>query len=510
MAAKRHLTRGLRFRLTAGYALLFALLLIGIATLFRQRLAYTLDSEAHDILDQEWYALKGYLRIERAPIKGRAALHAPPVWHYVWEFDKNDPDEAFIVERLRRIYLLTDATGNVMEVSTIYQALGIDPPREIQAALKNGQPLWKVRRTAHGTPYLIRAGVVYAAAGDEGHHHPFYVAIGRPMEESEKILKSQTWIYAGLIPFSLLCGCVLGWLLTGRALLPVTEVARAAQAISGSNLSLRIPTRAVGDELDYLIETFNRMIERLESSFQQIRQFSTDVSHELRTPITAIRGQLEVALFTAKTVEQYRDAVLNSLQDIERLSQIVRALLLLSQAESGQLALQKSRLDLASVVRDIVEQFQIPAEGARVELSADLPPECPADMDRVQIERMLSNLLSNSMKFTPAGGQVHVALRCLPETIEIEVADTGCGIPEEHIPHIFERFYRVPTQETCANPEPGLGLGLSFVAWIAKAHGGTIQVDSAPGQGSRFTVSLPAPVAALTPVEAEPIPTVLG
>ena len=157
------------------------------------------------------------------------------------------------------------------------------------------------------------------------------------------------------------------------------------------------------------------MIERLESSFQQIRQFSTDVSHELRTPITAIRGQLEVALFTAKTVEQYRDATLNSLQDIERLSQIVRALLLLSQAESGQLALQKTRLDLAAVVRDIVDQFQIPAEGARVELSADLPAECAAEVDRVQIERMLSNLLSNALKFTPAGGRVHVALRSLPE-----------------------------------------------------------------------------------------------
>ena len=150
--------------------------------------------------------------------------------------------------------------------------------------------------------------------------------------------------------------------MAGRALTPVIEVAQAAQRISGSNLSLRIPTRGAGDELDYLILTFNRMIERLEGSFQQIKQFSTDVSHELRTPITAIRGQLEVALFTAKTTEQYREAMFNALQDIDRLSQIVRALLLLSQAESGQLALQKSRLDLARVVRDLVEQFQIPAE----------------------------------------------------------------------------------------------------------------------------------------------------
>ena len=160
------------------------------------------------------------------------------------------------------------------------------------------------------------------------------------------------------------------------------------------------------------------------------------------------------------------------------------------------------------MVRDIVDQFQIPAEGARVELSADLPAECAAEVDRVQIERMLSNLLSNALKFTPAEGRVHVALRNMTEAIEIEVEDSGCGIPAEHIPHIFERFYRVPAQETCANPEPGLGLGLSFVAWIAKAHGGTIRVESEPGKGTRFTVTLPP--AALQPIPPEPAPTTAG
>jgi heavy metal sensor kinase len=500
VSAKRHLTRGLRFRLTAGYALLFALLLVGTAALFRERLAYTLNSEAHDLLEQEWVAMKGYLHIDKAPKHG----HAPPGcvgdWCAIWEYDKVDPDEDFAVERLRRVYLLTDVKGAVMEVSTIYQSIGIEQPKEIEAAIKSGQPVWKRRLSPHGIPYLIRAGVVF----DEKHHSPFYVAVGRPLDEGEKILQRYTWMYAALIPLSLLCGCLLGWFLTGRGLMPVMQVAQAAQRITGSNLSLRIPARGAGDELDYLILTFNRMIERLESSFQQIRQFSTDVSHELRTPITAIRGQLEVALFTAKTVDQYRDATLNSLQDIERLSQIVRALLLLSQAESGQLALQKTRLDLAAVVRDIVDQFQIPAEGARVELSADLPPECAAEVDRVQIERMLSNLLSNALKFTPAGGRVYVALHSLPESIAIEVEDTGCGISDEHIPHIFERFYRVPAQETCANPEPGLGLGLSFVAWIAKAHGGTIGVHSTPGKGTRFTVTLPAAAAEASPVEPVP------
>jgi signal transduction histidine kinase len=211
----------------------------------------------------------------------------------------------------------------------------------------------------------------------------------------------------------------------------------------------------------------------------------------LRTPITAIRGQLEVALFTAKTTDQYREAMFNALQDIDRLSQIVRALLLLSQAESGQLVLQKARLNLCEVVDDLVEQFQIPAEAVGVRLSAELPAECTAQADRVQIERMITNLLSNAIKFTPEGGEVRVALKTQPDFVEIVVEDTGRGIPSASLPHIFDRFYRVPGSGTAPGPEQGLGLGLSFVAWIVKAHGGKIEVDSTLGKGTTFTIRLP-------------------
>jgi heavy metal sensor kinase len=287
--------------------------------------------------------------------------------------------------------------------------------------------------------------------------------------------------------------------MAGRALTPVLAVAQTAQRISGLNLSLRIPTRDAGDELDYLILTFNRMIDRLEASFQQIRQFSTDVSHELRTPITGIRGQLEVALFTAQTTDQYREAMFNSLQDIDRLSQIVRALLLLSQAESGQLVLQKSRMNLCEVAEDLVDQFQIPAEAAGVRLTAQLPALCEADFDRVQIERMITNLLSNALKFTPEGGEVQVIVESRPDAVELIVQDTGRGIPTEHLPHIFDRFYRVPGHGTAPSPEQGLGLGLSFVAWIVKAHEGKIDVESTPGTGTRFVIRLPKP-------QSEPAP----
>jgi signal transduction histidine kinase len=238
------------------------------------------------------------------------------------------------------------------------------------------------------------------------------------------------------------------------------------------------------------------MTARLSRSFDQIRQFSTDVSHELRTPLTAIRGQLEVALFTAEKPEQFRDAMVNALEDVEKLSSIVRALLLLSQAESGQLVLQREPLDLSDVVADVVDQFQIPAEEKGVSLTATLEPGWIASADRTQFERLISNLLSNAVKYTPRGGKVnvHVGRDEKDGWIRMVVKDTGVGIPADNLPHIFDRFYRVRTAQTHA--VQGLGLGLSFVAWIVSAHEGTIKAESTLGEGSRFTVRLP--VAAVT------------
>jgi len=470
----------LRFRLTVSYVFFFSLLLIFVGILFRNVLVSILDSLTLESLNEEWGAVKGYLRFE----------NQRPVWYY----DRYDPEEAFIVERLQQVYLLTDAQGNVLEVSPAYQSIGIDSLDEIHAALQAKEPVVYMRKDSKKVPYMIRAGAIL-----DDRHRLYYLAIGRSLGYSRQVIDRFTVIYFTSLPLMIAIGSLFGWFLAGRAIEPVNSVALAAQQISGSNLNLQIPLRGAGDELDHLIDTFNSMIERLNHSFEQIRQFSTDVSHELRTPLTAIRGQLEVALFTAKTPEQYRDAMINALQDVEQLSNIVRALLLLSQAESGQVALQMAPLNLSTIVEDLVDQFQIPAEAENVSLSAEAPRECMIKGDRTQIERLLSNLLSNAIKYTPAGGHVLVRLHSGDGWAQLEVEDTGFGIPADQLPHIFDRFYRVRSVNT--NRIQGLGLGLSFVAWIVRAHGGRIDVTSTVGKGSRFTVSLPLGETSPQPIE---------
>jgi heavy metal sensor kinase len=476
-------TRGLRFRLALSYVVFFSVLLVLLGMLFRQILSGTFQTQTESVLDEEWGAAKGYLR---------TGPEGPN-----WFYDEQDPDESFAVRRVQRVYMLADTEGHPLQHSDIYDSLGIDPPSEIRAILRSAKPAIRVRTDPTGVPYMIRSGMWVDHDG-----HKYYLAIGRAIDYNDKVISDFTWNYFAMVPLVMMLSGVLGWFLAGRALDPVNSVADAAQHITHSNLDVQIPARNTGDELDRLIEAFNLMMTRLNHSFEQIRQFSTDVSHELRTPLTVVRGQLEVALFTAETVEQHRDAMADALEGVERLSNIVRALLMLSQAESGQLALQKTEINLAELVRDLVDQHQIPAEAEGVRLSAALPPNCAVSADRIQIERLLSNLLGNAIKYTPAGGSVKVSLIPGFDHVKLIVEDTGVGISPSHLPHIFDRFYRVPS----ADPEKGLGLGLSFVAWIAKAHGGAVTVESTLQEGTRFTVLLPVGRWSALPPEASAVP----
>jgi heavy metal sensor kinase len=465
------LTRALRFRIAVSYVVFFTVLLCVLGVVFRKSLESVFEAQIELLLSDDWDAMKGYLQLG-----GKEGPH--------WFWDKVDPEEDFIVRRLEHVYMLADSEGHPLQYSQVYTSIGYDSPEYIKSVLEFGRKRIQLRYGPGGVPYMIISGPVMSET-----HHTYYVAVGRSIENSQKALKEFTRNYFTILPLAIAVSALFGWFLAGRALYPVNQVAETAERITHSNLNMRLQTRGARDELDRLVESFNRMMERLNLSFEQMRQFSADVSHELRTPLTVVRGQLEVALFTATTTEQYRDAMVNALEDVERLSNIVRALLMLSQAESGQLVLNKADVDLCEMVRDLVEQYQIVGESSNVQLSTVLPDRhCSIYADRVQMERLVSNLLSNAIKYTPAGGRVNVTVALAGDTVKLIVEDNGVGIASENIPHIFDRFYRVPSSD----PEKGLGLGLSFVAWIVKAHGGTIDVQSELQHGTRFTVTLPA------------------
>ncbi len=468
--------RTLRFRLAATFLLILTAMLAIIGWVSTAALRTVLANQSETQLAGQIGTLKGWFSFDDKT--------GQPLWD---EVDQGDPEEVAELAKLRAVYVIAADDGRLYQATTDPQLHELWNRQTILSELaqieRTHTPILKIIHSTDGTPYQVMSSIMT----DTKHGRPWYVAEGRSLTEDRLVLRKFKRNWFIFFPIALLVCTVLSWYFTGRALRGLQSVERAAQAITGSNLGLQIPKRGADDELDRLIGSFNEMSGRLQSSFEQIRQFSTDVSHELRTPLTAIQGQLEVALFTATRKEQLQEAVENALQDVERLSNLVRALLLLSQSESGQIPIKKGVVDLNGLLGDLVDQFQIPAEASQVTLIHANRGAALCEADRTQIERVITNLLSNALKYTSAGGWIRATAESLGSNVRLTVEDSGVGIPSNHLPHIFDRFYRVPDP----NPEKGLGLGLSFVAAIVKAHGGEIRVESHVGQGSKFQVTLP-------------------
>lgn len=471
------LFRTLRFRLAATFLLLLTAVLAIMGFVSTTTLQSVLGSQTEDELRERIGSLKGWIDFERD--SGKPFLSV----------DHDDPEEEAEISRLESVYLVSDDQGQVVpdleSPGPAFNALSrrVTIRSELAQMDQNHQPIIK---TITGTDRL-QYKIISSTMTDPKRGTKWYVAEGISLAPDRAVLRKfrrNFWIF---FPLALVACAAISWYSAGTILNALQSVEKAAQEITGPSLGLQIPKRGADDELDRLIDSFNQMSRRLKDSFEQIRQFSTDVSHELRTPLTAIQGQLEVALFTATRKEQLQEAIENALQDVERLSNLVRALLLLSQSESGQIPMNKGAVDINDLIGDLVDQFQIPAEAHQVELSQSHTEPVVCEADRTQIERVITNLLSNAIKYTQAGGWVRAHAESAGEKVRLIVEDSGVGIPPDHLPHIFDRFYRVPDP----NPEKGLGLGLSFVAAIVKAHAGEIHVESQPGKGSRFEVILP-------------------
>jgi heavy metal sensor kinase len=291
-------------------------------------------------------------------------------------------------------------------------------------------------------------------------------------------------------PLALVIASGGGVFLAGRALSPIDALTRTARKISAADLSQRLDMRLPDDEVGRLARTFDEMIARLDDAFRRQRQFTADASHELRTPLTAIKGQTEVALQRDRDVESYKEVLRAVNSEVDRMMRLVGSLLALARADSRQIPIDKERVALGEVLTDAVEQVRPAAQrnGISINLRGDDEVRLMADQDLLL--QLMLNLLDNAVKYTPSGGTVDVSLSAADGQAEVAVSDSGPGIAAEHLPHIFDRFYRVDRARSRA--EGGVGLGLSICRWIAEAHGGSIRAHSAPGEGSTFIVRLPA------------------
>ncbi len=289
------------------------------------------------------------------------------------------------------------------------------------------------------------------------------------------------------IPLALLVTGGLAWLLARGSLRPIAEITEGARRISGSNLGERLPTRGTGDELDQLAGTLNEMMERIQHSVERMRDFSADAAHQLRTPLTALRSQLEVTLEKERRPEEYRRVLEDVLGEVEMLTEGVNAMLRLAHSEAGIDPARRVPVALAPLLEEVLEFFLPFAEDKGVQLQHARLPEVTVPGDPTWIHQLFANLVHNGIKYTPPGGTVSLDATRVDGEVLVQVRDTGVGVAAAERERIFERFHRVGARQSV----PGAGLGLPIAREIARAHGGSISVESRPGYGSVFSVRLP-------------------
>src|SRR5438132_8404968 len=291
-------------------------------------------------------------------------------------------------------------------------------------------------------------------------------------------------------PIAVLLAGFGGYALARKALAPIDSMTTQAKTISAEQLGDRLSIETPEDELGKLGTVFNDMLGRLQTAFDQLRRFTSDASHELRTPLTAIRSVGEVALQDQRSPAEYQDVIGSMLEEVDRLTRLAESLLALSRADTGHIQLQREDISLVRIAKEASSLVEVLAEEKHQHIHIEGDADLVASVDRLILRQAIVNLLDNAIKYSPSGSHILVRVQSAGDKEAfLDVIDQGPGIPSEHQPHVFDRFYRVDKART--REWGGAGLGLSITRWAVEAHGGDISLKSEEGQGSTFRVSLP-------------------
>ncbi len=391
--------------------------------------------------------------------------------------------ENFSLEAMQAYCVVTDPKGQVFQPHL--------HSNYIQQMLKAGTLRGVLSRSDGVQDALAPDGTAFRfvsmRSGENGIN--CLIHVGRNANAVKEVLHEYLVMYLTSVPVILGISAAVGWFLAGRALKPFEEVARTAERITSNSLHTQITSQYNEQEVQRLVKAFNAMVSRLASSFRQIKTFNADVAHELRTPLSVLQSETEAALQSTDLPEDIRGVLCSNLEELERLSQIIRDMLILAEAETGTQILSKQPVDIGALVADLVEQMRILAEVRGIQIVLLRDDSALVAADELWMRRAFLNLLDNAIKYSKDNGRVDVTVQSMNSSVCVKVRDEGIGIGPEDLPHIFDRMYRADPARS--RRTGGTGLGLAIVKSVVEAHSGTIQVDSRRDAGSTFTVIFP-------------------